>query len=66
MMDSSVGNSYQVPWWKQFPLETRSLGLKTEGMWGFPGGSVVKNLVANARSKDSLLGLERSHRPQSN
>ena len=54
------------PWWKQWPLETRSLGLKIEGLWDFPGGSVVKNLLANAGSKGSLLGLGRSHMPQSN
>ena len=27
---------------------------------GFPGGSVVKNLPANARDKDLILRLERS------
>ena len=33
---------------------------------GFPGGTVVKNLPANAGDMGSSLGLERSHMPQSN
>ena len=32
---------------------------------GFPGGSVVKNLPANARDMGSVLGLGRFHMPQS-
>ena len=28
--------------------------------WGFPGGSVVKNLPANAGDTGSIPGLERS------
>ena len=32
---------------------------------GFPGGSVVKNLPANAGGTDSTPGLGRSHIPQS-
>ena len=33
---------------------------------GFPGGSVVKNLPANAGDMGSILGQRRSHMPQSN
>ena len=33
---------------------------------GFPGGSVVKNLPANAGDTSSILGLGRSHKPQNN
>ena len=33
---------------------------------GFPGGSVVKNLPANARNMGSSPGLGRSHMPWSN
>ena len=33
---------------------------------GFPGGSVVKNLSANARDMDLIPHLGRSHMPQSN
>jgi len=34
--------------------------------WGFPGGSVVKNLPASAGDTDSIPDLGRSHMPQSN
>ena len=30
---------------------------KADGAWGFPGGSVVKNLPAKAGDSDSILGL---------
>ena len=33
---------------------------------GFPGGTVVKNLPANAGDMGSSPGLGRSHMPQSN
>ena len=32
----------------------------------FPGGSVVKNLPANAEDTGSIPGLGRSHMPESN
>ena len=35
-------------------------------MIGFPGGTVVENLPANAGDTDSSPGLGRSHMPQSN
>ena len=35
-------------------------------MKGFPGGSVVKNLAANAGDTGSIPGAERSHIPQFN
>ena len=31
------------------------------GIWGFPGGSVVKNLPANAGDTASIPGWVRSH-----
>ena len=34
-------------------------------MRGFPGGSVVKNLPANAGDLGSIPDLEKSHMPQS-
>ena len=35
-------------------------------MWeGFPGGSLVKNLLCSARDTGSIPGLERSHMPRS-
>ena len=40
--------------------------LKVEGVWGFPGGSVVENLSANAGDTGSSPGLGRSHMPRSN
>ena len=36
------------------------------GFWSFPGGTVVKNLPANAGDRGSRPGLGRSHMPQSN
>ena len=35
-------------------------------MWGFPGGTVVKNLPANSGDTGSSPGLGRSHMPRSN
>ena len=35
-------------------------------IWGFPGGSVVKNPPANAGDTGSIPDLGRSHIPQSN
>ena len=32
----------------------------------FPGGSVVKKLLANARDKDLIPDMGRSHMPRSN
>ena len=34
--------------------------------WGFPGGSVVKNLPVNAEDMGSIPGLGRLHMPRSN
>ena len=36
-----------------------------EKIWGFPDGSVVKNLPANAGDMGSIPGPGRSHMPQS-
>ena len=36
---------------------------KKDCIFGFPGGSVVKNLLANAGDTVSIPGLERSHMP---
>ena len=33
---------------------------------GFPGGSMVKNMLANAEDKGSIPALGRSHMPQRN
>ena len=40
--------------------------LKMETFWDFPGGTVVKNLPANARDTGLSPGRGRSHMPQSN
>ena len=48
-------------------METRSLGQKQSLLiWAFLGGSVVKNLPANAWDMGSIPGLGRSHMPQGN
>ena len=48
--------------------ETLSQILKEEQdpVWGFPCGSVVKNLPANAGDIGSIADLGRPHIPQSN
>ena len=44
-----------------------SIGLfKNMFLQGFPGGTVVKSLPANAGDTGSSLGQGRSHMPQSN
>ena len=40
--------------------------LKKKLLWGFPGGTVVKNLPANAEDTGSSPRLGRSHMPWSN
>ena len=42
------------------------LTVKNAWILGFPGGSVVKNLPANAGDMGSSPGLGRAHMPQSN
>ena len=39
---------------------------KISGVWGCPGGTVVKNPPANAGDTGLSPGLGRSHMPQSN
>ena len=43
-----------------------SVLFKNIGSWGFPGGTVVENLPANAGDTGSSPGLGRSHMPWSN
>ena len=40
--------------------------LEYEAIWGFPGGSVVKNPPANVGNVGSIPDPGRSHMPQSN
>ena len=40
-------------------------GLKSDA-WGFPGGTVVESLPANAGDTGSSPGLGRSHMPRGN
>ena len=46
------------PWKKKIPLKN--------GQRGFPGGTVVKSLPANAGDTDLSRGPGRSHMPRSN
>ena len=39
--------------------------LQRTHFWGFPGGAVVRNLLANAGDTGSCPGPGRSHMPQS-
>ena len=53
------------------PLGLMSIGTRSFFAWlkrnkGFPGGSVVKNLPANAGDTGSTPDPERSHMPWSN
>ena len=54
---------------RQSPVFAAALRRKEEGTqkdncWGFPGGSAVKNLPANARGMGLIPGLGRSHVPR--
>ena len=40
--------------------------LENKRFWGFPGGTVVEDLPANAGDTGSSPGLGRSHMPRSN
>ena len=58
------------PYLPNFPsccyiLFTEDYRLKKKS-WGFPGGTVVENLPANAGDTGSSPGLGRSHMPRSN
>ena len=44
---------------------TFAVAMKKICLLGFPGGTVVENLPANAGDTGSSLGLGRSHMPQS-
>ena len=45
---------------------TADISKVTKVFLGFPGGSVVKNLIANAEDRSLIHGLGRSHMPWSN
>ena len=54
---------------RQSPVFAASLrregeGTQKDNCWGFPGGSVVKNLPANARGMGWIPGLGRSYVPR--
>ena len=53
-----------VPHWKYTRL--RPKGLTQSLSWGFPGGTVVENLPANAGDTGSSPGLGGSYMPRSN
>ena len=72
-MNSLLSNSQVVQWVKNPPemqetQETRvqSVGQEDPLDSGFSGGSVVKNLPANARDTGSIPGLGRSDMLQNN
>ena len=52
--------------WKQPKCPSTDEWIKKMWYRDFPGGSVVKNLPANAGDTDSSPGPGRSHMPQSN
>ena len=46
--------------------EAREQGKFKELLWDFPGGTVDKNLPANAEDMGSIPDLRRFHMPQGN
>ena len=42
------------------------VGIRNSALRGFPGGTVVRNLPANAGDTGSIPGPGRSHMPRSN
>ena len=58
------GLTWEKPGEQAWPLFLTSL--KNVLSWGFPGGTVVKNLPANAGDTGSSPGPGRSHMPRSN
>ena len=57
MLSSGVGT---VPSLRDQASVSRKFGVHSEEQKGFPGGSVVKNLSANAGDANSIAGLGRS------
>ena len=49
-----------------FFKQIRKTYLFKKSAWGFPGGLVVKNLLANAGDVSSIPSLVRSHTPWGN
>ena len=62
-LDSEQSMSHKPP--KRWN-EKRENNINNQGERGFPGGSVVKNLSADAGNRGSIPDLGRSHMPQSN
>ena len=54
----------QLPWW--IKRKSTLLELLQNYILGFPGGTVVEGLPANAGDTGSSPGLGRSHMPRSN
>ena len=52
--------------WKQPKCPSTDEWIKKRWYRGFPGGTVVENLPADAGDTGSSPGLGRSHMPQSN
>ena len=57
-----------MPSWRQRlgKREKLRIGLKDYEEWGFPGGTVVKNLPASAGNTGAIPGPRRSHMLRSN
>ena len=51
---------------REYVPENLVLLLESIDIWGFPGGSVVKNLPANVGDADLIPDLRGSHIPWSN
>ena len=67
-MYSSQKNKYKGPWTSEGTMQIKTIltrtSLAVQWLRGFPGGSVIKNLPANAGDSEdsgSIPGLGRSH-----
>ena len=62
--DASAESATAGTWERSFASVSEIQSRKGEGR--VPGGTVVKNLPANAEDTGSIPGLRRSHMPRSN
>ena len=65
LLEPSISRSFTMPNIGPNPIPITSKSLKQDGV-GFPGGSVVKNLPANAGDMGSIPDPGRFHMPWSN
>ena len=66
-LPSTAGGVGSIPvWGAKIPQASWSRNQNIKQKQGFPGGSVVKNLLANAGDTGLSPGQRRSHMPRNN